>query len=166
VRSMVDIRWVLASISAVLVMVALPTAVLAHGGSQVFTGDHGQFRIRSFATLADGRLDYSIDIRELGTGERVTDAEVTVLAVTPNGPQGPWDALFVGTVYEVITPAPEEVDWTVQVNITTGPGTVTFKHHLRLTQSAWLWPTIGVVGAFGTVVVVHAYTGRRRRRRT
>ena len=113
-------RRTAALIVAALVVIALPSAVAAHGGSLVFSGDRGPYQIRAFAILTDGWLDYSIDLRELGSGERVSDAQVSIVALTPDGLLGPWEALFTGTVYEMIERAPDEVDWTIQVDVTAG----------------------------------------------
>ena len=150
---------------AALVMLALPSAAAAHGGSLVFSGDRGPYQIRAFAILNEGWLDYSIDLRELGSGERVTDAQVTIMALTPDGLLGPWDALYTGTVYEMIERAPDDVDWTMQVAVTGGPGPITYAHRLRITPGTWIWPTVAVGLVFALAVVAHAYTGRKRRTR-
>ncbi len=154
-----------ALVLAALITLALPSIAAAHGGNQVFGADRGSYRIRAFASLTDGWLDYSIDLREIGSGKRVTDALVSVTALTPSGLQGPWDALFTGTVYEMIERAPDEVDWTMQVDIATATGPVTYAHRLRLMPSTWVWPTIAVGGGFVAAVAAHAYSGWRRRNR-
>ena len=154
-----------ALIVTALALLALPNAAAAHGGSLVFSGDRGPYQIRAFAILTDGWLDYSIDLRELGSGERVTDAQITIMALTPEGLLGPWDALYTGTVYEMIERAPEDVDWTMQVDVTGGPGPITYAHRLRITPGTWIWPTVLVGGGFALAVAAHAYTGRRRRAR-
>ena len=158
-------RRTAALIVAALVVIALPSAVTAHGGSLVFSGDRGPYQIRAFAILTDGWLDYSIDLRELGSGERVSDAQVSIVALTPDGLLGPWDALFTGTVYEMIERAPDEVDWTIQVDVTAGAGPMTYAHRLRLAPGTWVWPTVAIGGAFVLAIAAHAYTGRRRRAR-
>ncbi len=158
-------RRTAALIVAALVTLALPSAAAAHGGSLVFSGDRGPYQIRAFAILNDGWLDYSIDLRELGSGERVTDAQISIVALTPEGLLGPWEALYTGTVYEMIERAPEEVDWTMQVDVTGGPGPITYAHRLRITPGTWIWPTVLVGGGFALAVAAHAYTGRRRRAR-
>ncbi len=150
---------------AALVMLALPTAAAAHGGSLVFSGDHGPYQIRAFAILNEGWLDYSIDLRELGSGERVTDAQVSIMALTPDGLLGPWNAIYTGTVYEMIERAPDDVDWTIQVDVTGGPGSITYAHRLRITPGTWIGPTVAIGVAFALAVAAHAYTGRRRRAR-
>ena len=158
-------RRTAALILAALVVLALPSAAAAHGGSLVFSGDRGPYQIRAFAILNEGWLDYSIDLRELGSGERVTDAQVSVVALTPDGLLGPWDALYTGTVYEMIERAPDDVDWTMQVDVTGGPGPITYAHRLRITPGTWIWPTVAVGLVFALAVVAHAYTGRKRRTR-
>lgn len=151
---------------ATIIALALPTGASAHGGSLVFSGDRGPFQIRAFASRdVDGWLDYSVDLRELGSGKRVTDAQVRVTALTSEGLEGPFDALFTGTVYEMVERVPEDIDWTMQVDLLTSAGQVTFAHRLRLTSSTWVWPTIAVGGGFAVAVGAHAYTGWRRRNR-
>ena len=158
-------RRLIALTLAALVMLALPSAAAAHGGSLVFSGDRGPYQIRAFAILTEGWLDYSIDLRELGSGERVTDAQVSIMALTPDGLLGPWDAIYTGTVYEMIERAPEDVDWTIQVDVTGGPGSITYAHRLRITPGTWIGPTVAIGVAFVFAVAAHAYTGRRRRAR-
>ena len=158
-------RGTAALIVTALVVIALPSAAAAHGGSLVFSGDRDPYQVRAFAILNEGWLDYSVDLRELGSGERVSDAQVSIVALTPDGLLGPWDALFTGTVYEMIERAPDEVDWTIQVDVTEGAGPMTYAHRLRLAPGTWIWPTVAIGGAFVLAVAAHAYTGRRRRAR-
>ena len=146
-------------------MLALPSAAAAHGGSLVFSGDRGPYQIRAFAILTEGWLDYSIDLRELGSGERVTDAQVSIMALTPDGLLGPWDALYTGTLYEMIERAPDDLDWTIQVDVSAGAGAMTYAHRLQLTPGTWIWPTVAVGAVFVLAVAAHAYTGRKRRAR-
>ncbi len=158
-------RRTAALIVAALVVIALPSAAAAHGGSLVFSGDRGPYQVRAFAILNEGWLDYSIDLRELGSGERVSDAQVSIVALTPDGLLVPWEALFIGTVYEMIEQAPDEVDWTIQVDVTADAGSMTYAHRLRLAPGTWIWPTVAIGGAFVLAIAAHAYTGRRRRAR-
>ena len=155
----------MAWIIAALVALALPSAAAAHGGSLVFSGDRGPYQIRAFAILNEGWLDYSIDLRELGSGERVTDAQVSIMALTPEGLLGPWDAIYTGTVYEMIERAPDDVDWTIQVDVTGGPGSISYAHRLQITPGTWVWPTVAVGVVFALAVAAHAHTGRKRRER-
>ncbi len=148
-----------------MVLLVFPSAAAAHGGSLVFSGDRGPYQIRAFAVLYDGLLDYSIDLRELGSGERVTGAQISIMALTPEGLLGPWDAIYTGTVYEMIERAPDDVDWTIQVDVTGGPGATTYAHRLQITPGTWVWPTIAVGVAFALAVAAHVHTGRKRRAR-
>ena len=95
----------------------------------------------------------------------MSDAQVSIVALTPDGLLGPWDALFTGTVYEMIERVPDELDWTIQVDVTDGAGPMTYAHRLRLAPGTWIWPTVAIGGAFVLAIAAHAYTGRRRRAR-
>jgi len=164
-RAFLARRRTAAWIVAVLVALALPSAAAAHGGSLVFSGDRGPYQIRAFAILNEGWLDYSIDLRELGSGERVTGAQVSIMALTPEGLLGPWDAIYTGTVYETIVRAPDDVDWTIQVDVTGGLGSISYAHRLQITPGTWVWPTVAVGVVFALAIAAHAYTGRKRRAR-
>ena len=147
---------------SILLMVAPP--VRAHGGDLFFTGVSGPYLVRSFAAWNDGWLDYSIELRNLDTNAEIPDAQLRVTAVTPEGTRGPWEALYTGSVYEIVEPAPEEVHWTLQIEIGGALGPAMLSHELNLAPANWTWASAAVAVAFMAALAAHAYVSRRRAR--
>lgn len=136
----------------------------AHGGDLFFTGVSGPYLVRSFAVWNDGWLDYSIELRNLDTNAGIPGARVRVTAVTPEGIRGPWEALYTGSTYEIVEPAPEEIHWTLQIEIDGALGPATLSHELNLAPANWMWASAAVAGAFVAALAAHTYRSRRRAR--
>ncbi len=148
-----------------LALLLAPGAAQAHGGDLVYAGTSGPYQIRAFAVWADGELDYSIDLRDLTTGARVTGARVTVTVFENGAPIGTYAAAEVEGLYDVIEPAPERIHWDLALDIAGALGPASAAHRLDLEPNDWLWPSVVILGGFVAAVAAHAVTARRRARR-
>ncbi len=151
-----------AGLLSALLTVAPPAR--AHGGDLFFTGVSGPYLVRSFAVWNDGWLDYSIELRNLDTKPAIPGARLRVTAVTPEGIRGPWEALYTGSVYEIVEPAPEEIHWTLQIEIDGALGPAMLSHELNLAPATWMWATATLAGASAVALGAHIYLVRRRAR--
>ncbi len=150
--------------AAMLLIALLAPPAAAHGGPLVHAGVSGPYRVRAFALLADGWLDYSIDLRDAGTGLPVIGATVGVQALAADGSFAEWRALWTGTVYEAIEEVGDARRWTLQININGPLGQATASHELDLQPSSWIWAMSAVAGAIVAALAAHAVVGRRRSR--
>jgi len=148
----------------VLLLAAMATPALAHGGDLVYTGATGPYQVRAFANWAEGWLDYSVDLRNVSTGARIPGAEVRV-SVFENGVQiAQFTAFESGSVYEFVEQSPEEVHWNLVLDISSPLGPAKLTHALDLAPTNWVVPSVLVIGGFFAAVAAHTWSARRRAR--
>lgn len=136
--------------------------LLAHGGDLIYTGATGPYQVRAFANWAEGWLDYSVDLRNISTGARIPGAEVRV-TVFENGVNiAEYTAFESGSVYEFVEQSPEEIHWSLVLDISSALGPAKLSHSLDLAPTNWVWPSVLVIGGFLTAVAAHTWTARRR----
>lgn len=134
----------------------------AHGGDLVYVGSSGPYQIRTFATWSDGWLDYSIDLRNVATGARIPEADVTVQVFEHGKKLADFVAFESGTVYEMVEQSPEEIHWNLMITIRGTLGTTTFTHQLDVAPENWLWSSLVVgVGFFGAIAA-HLFSAKQR----
>ena len=148
----------------VLLLAAIATPALAHGGDLIYTGATGPYQVRAFANWAEGWLDYSVELRNVSTGARILDAEVRV-SVFENGVQiAEYTAFESGAVYEFVEQSPEEVHWKLVLDISSPLGPAKLTHPLDLAPTNWVLPSVLVIGGFFAAVAAHTWSARRRAR--
>ena len=147
-----------------LVVALLAPAVEAHGGSLVYKGASGPYRVQAFALLSDGWLDYSIHLQDARLGLPVTDATVLVRGLGADGSLTTWKAIWTGSVYETLEEVGDASLWIIQVEIESPLGQTTVNHELDLRSNNGVWAVGVVVGIFIVILVAHAVVGHRRLR--
>ena len=145
-----------------------PQVAEAHGSHWDRIADVGPFRARVSATIANGQLDYTIDLRDR-QGRPVRGAFIRVFARTPGGELLDADAVAVGSTYEARLPASDLAewrDWTIDTGIEAGGSNVTFSYRPPAPSWRWhaIWPVlIGIaltLAAFGQAFVRLRRRGR------
>jgi putative membrane protein len=167
----------IAGLLAVLgaVLLALPAAASAHGGTRIVTRVEGGYRValdakavRSGGSVAV--VDYTVYLRDRQTGAAVDDATVRVRVETPERVLGPLRAHRRGDTYEVLIPVLREDEWPryrLHVQVAGPHGAVAFAYLPPRAHFAWLWrqPLVLAGAALTLVLYLRAWIRLRRRGR-
>jgi putative membrane protein len=167
------IAGLLAMLAAVLL--TLPGAAAAHGGTRIATRVEGGYRVALDAkAVHSGQsvavIDYTVYLRDRQTGAPIDDARVRVLVETPAHVLGPLHARRRGNTYEVLIPVTHEDEWAryrLHVTVAGPHGAVAFAYLPPRAHFAWLWrqPLVLAGAALALALYLRAWVRLRRRGR-